>query len=142
MGMNFLFTLMSICLLWQPYSAQDPTLKVEISSIRKAQGKLWIAIYRPGEKFGGDNPGMHKIVPVNSMKNKILEFNLPEGTYAIAIFHDVNNNEELDKNLVGIPKEPYGFSNNFKPRFSAPQFKDCSFELPAQGKQISIELNN
>ena len=39
-------------------------------------------------------------------------YELPPGTYAIGIFHDVNLNNKMDNNLFGVPKEQYGFSNN------------------------------
>ena len=50
---------------------------------------------------------------------------IPFGEYAIAIYQDLNNNGVLDKNVFGYPSEPFGFSKNFKPRFSAPDFDDC-----------------
>ena len=38
--------------------------------------------------------------------------NVKPGTYAIAVFHDVNGNGKLDRNFIGLPNEPYGFSND------------------------------
>ena len=52
--------------------------------------------------------------------NLQTSFNLEPGDYAVAIYHDENGNGQLDKRLFGIPKEPYGFSNNYRPRLSAP----------------------
>ncbi|MEX0812985.1 MAG: DUF2141 domain-containing protein [Chitinophagales bacterium] len=49
------------------------------------------------------------------------------GEYAIAHYQDVDKNGECDKNFLGVPKEPYGFSNNFKPKLKAPHFKHCKF---------------
>ena len=64
--------------------------------------------------------------------------NIPHDTYALAVFHDENNNGVLDKNALGIPIEPYGFSRNARARFSATPFEDAQFEL--KGKQ-SIDIS-
>lgn len=55
--------------------------------------------------------------------------NLPAGTYAISVFHDANNNNEFDKNFLGIPKEGYGASGNHLPFASAPAFNDNKFQI-------------
>lgn len=38
--------------------------------------------------------------------------NVKPGTYSIAVFHDRNGNGKLDRNFIGLPSEPYGFSND------------------------------
>lgn len=72
-----------------------------------------------------------------------LEFDisrsLEENTYAISLFIDMNGNGELDKNLFGVPKEPYCFSKNFKPKLSAPDFEDCSI-LISKDTKLTLEL--
>ena len=42
---------------------------------------------------------------------------LEEGTYSIGFFIDKNDNEKLDTNFLGIPKEQFGFSNDVMGRF-------------------------
>lgn len=54
---------------------------------------------------------------------------LPEGRYAIKAFHDVNDNGEFDFNMFGIPKEPYGFSNNVMGTMGAPKFEQAAFDV-------------
>lgn len=44
------------------------------------------------------------------MKITEYELELNDGEYSFAIYHDINENEKLDSNIFGIPKEPYGFS--------------------------------
>jgi uncharacterized protein (DUF2141 family) len=65
---------------------------------------------------------------------------LPFGTYALAIYQDVNSNGKIDKNLIGIPTEPYAFSNNYKPTVKAPGFKNCSFEYSASANSVSMTM--
>ena len=47
----------------------------------------------------------------------------------------------MDKNMMGIPKEAYGFSNNAKGFFGKPDYKDVKFELKSSEKQIDIKLD-
>ena len=54
---------------------------------------------------------------------------VPDGEYAIAAFLDINANNKMDKNFIGIPKEQYGFSNNAIGRMSAPSFDQAKFSV-------------
>jgi uncharacterized protein (DUF2141 family) len=70
-----------------------------------------------------------------------LEFTveLPEGEYAISLYHDVNENNELDTGSYGIPIEAYGFSNNVKGFMGAPSFEKSKFSL-TEDKIVRINL--
>jgi len=65
--------------------------------------------------------------------------NLKPGAYAIAIYHDANNNRRFDKTL-GIPEEGFAFSNNARPRLSAPSFKRAAVTVKAPRTRITIRL--
>ena len=52
-----------------------------------------------------------------------------QGTYGIKIFIDKNNNNKFDFNIVGIPKEQYGFSNDASALLGPPSFQNASFDL-------------
>ncbi|WP_052695484.1 DUF2141 domain-containing protein [Hymenobacter sp. AT01-02] len=69
-----------------------------------------------------------------------LPVDLPNGEWAVAITQDTNNNDKLDKNMVGIPTEPFAFSNNVRPRLSPPDFEDCKFVVSGPGKVVTISL--
>ena len=66
---------------------------------------------------------------------------IPPGTYALAIVHDENMNGKLDTNLLGIPKEGYGFSNDAKALLGAPSFSAASFPFDGQNLELTISLN-
>jgi len=66
--------------------------------------------------------------------------NIPVGKYAIAIFQDSNVDGKLNKNIFGVPKEPYGFSNNKYGKFGPPKFKDVSFDV-IEDTSISLTIN-
>jgi uncharacterized protein (DUF2141 family) len=54
---------------------------------------------------------------------------LKSGKYAISVMNDQNGNKILDKNLIGIPKEEWGVSNNVRPNLRAPKFEEAVFEV-------------
>lgn len=105
-------------------------LKISFSNLKEAKGQLYVAVYATESDFlNTDRVYAKQIVPVKQAGNLEMTFALPPGKYAVSCFHDVNGNGELDTNLVGIPSEPYGFSNNARPRFRPPYWSEASFSL-------------
>ena len=128
------------------YGAVADTLIVEVNNIKKA-GEIHVAVYDNAEAFeadrgekGGAAPGIvdGTIVMVEA-GTSTFEYELPAGQYAVGIFHDVNLNNKMDNNFLGLPKEQYGFSNNARALFGPPSFEDAAFELEGVTKQ-SIDL--
>ena len=119
---------------------KNHSLSINISGIKEIKGSLYIAIFRPIDSFpvfGRQFKGLVKQVKGTS---QIITFNeLPPGIYSIAVYHDINKNNVLDKNLLGIPTEIYGFSNNARRNFSAPSFQEAKIILNKNMK-IAIEL--
>jgi len=106
------------------------TLSIHISGISKIKGSLFIAIFRATDDFPVFGKQFKGIVKEVEGKSQNYTFdNLPEGEYALAIYQDENRNKILDKNLLGIPTEIYGFSNNARRTFSAPSFQEAKFKL-------------
>ncbi len=120
--------------------AEKLNLTVAVSGFSSDTGKAYIGLFRKGDKFpemSGQFIG--KIIPIENKKAEISFNNLSENTYAIAVFHDKNKNGKLDKNMLGIPTENYGFSNNARETFSAPSFESAAVKLD-QSKSISIYI--
>ena len=120
--------------------AQQSELAVSIGGLIYDKGKVFVAVYNSANGFPeNQNATIYK--GTFSVINKKCTFKLalPAGTYAIAVFFDENNNQKLDKNIVGYPKEKFGFSNNPKIVFSAPTFDQCGVVL-ANNEQKKIEI--
>jgi len=66
---------------------------------------------------------------------------VPRGAYALKVYHDVNGNGRLDTGRMGIPKEPYGFSNGARGRFGPPSFGAARFELDEARSELVIDLH-
>jgi uncharacterized protein (DUF2141 family) len=65
--------------------------------------------------------------------------NVPPGTYAVAVFHDRNENGTLDTNVFGIPSEGVGASRNVLPRLGPPKFSDNEFTV-GRGERVELEV--
>ena len=137
--------IISFCLI-SSFFLNASFIEIEVTDISQ-EGILHLAIYNSKETFEsdkGDKPG-----PQEGIVGGVIEFvekgiykgkfELPDGIYAIGLYVDTNNNEQLDTNFFGIPTEQFGFSNNAKGRFGPPSFESASFELDAF-KEISINL--
>lgn len=139
--MFYLLSMLSLFLSGgTPASApQKTSLKVEIHNVQTHAGSVYIALFKPGKEFPEGKPVEGKSVKATG-DNVQATFSVEPGDYALAIFHDENGNGKMDKKMFGIPKEPYGFSNNFRPKMSAPKFSDCQFSVGESGKTVSIDL--
>ena len=125
-----------------PVRAQGKTctLTVRIDNIREVIGEMQLGLYNNAENFPKVNK-QYKLV-IRKVTGKVFRYTfrgLPPGEYALAVFQDRNADGKINKNMLGIPKEPYGSSNNIKPRLSAPSFEKTKFMLDSD-KTISITL--
>lgn len=67
--------------------------------------------------------------------------NLPLKDYAVSAFHDENGNNTLDRNVKGIPKERYGFSNNARGKTVPPSYGMSRFSLQPASQTMRITLH-
>jgi len=125
------------------FENQESTIDITISNLSGKGADIHLGFYEKGTDFPSE--GKHtfqKIISVPKGESKVTAtWNIPSGDYAIAIFEDLDGDEQLDKNFIGMPQEPYGFSQNFTPKLSAPDFEDCVVNLTTD-KQLEVKLLN
>ena len=97
---------------------------VEIAPLRNNDGQVFLELNDENEEI---IKGYSEKI-VNNKCIVVLE-NLKPGKYAFKYFHDENNDEKINTNFMGIPKEGYGFSNNAKGKFGPPSFEKMIFEI-------------
>ncbi|MCF8127981.1 MAG: DUF2141 domain-containing protein [Deltaproteobacteria bacterium] len=116
------------------------TIIIEIVGIDRVRGQIAIGLYRSRDNFPKRGEAYRsREIRVTGEKMKASLKNLPEGTYAIALFHDSNSNGKFDKGALGVPSEGYGFSNNASALLGPPRFADAAFELKGE-KTVIIKL--
>lgn len=124
-------------------AGSEATLTIEISGLAEATGSVYISVYSNSEDWLGEDTTAFVPVPIkDSLVGELVvaDVTLPEGEYAVSIYYDANGNGELDTNFIGIPKEPVALSNNAKPSFGPPKYKDAKFQLSAEGLTQRIEM--
>lgn len=115
-------------------------LSLNVVGVDANSGQLMIALYDNPEAYAGGEPTRSVRVPARGATVAVQFEGLAAGRYAIRMFHDVNGNGELDKNLFGIPTEPVGFSNRARANLGPPGFAAASFDLSATGGAQTIDL--
>ena len=115
-------------------------LRLEVSSLRNAKGTLNCRLFTDANGFP-DGEGARTIrVPIEGAQTACTFSNLAPGTYAVAVVHDENGNGRLDKNLVGVPTEGYGVSNNRTYAMSSPKWDESKFVV-APGEAVALRVN-
>jgi uncharacterized protein (DUF2141 family) len=119
------------------------SLSLDLSEFKGASSCIGVALYREEgfliEKEALYSDYLCKGDEAHTRYYKILD-SIPIGKYALAVFEDLNQNKKLDKNLTGIPTEPYVFSNHAGSKWSKPSFDDASFELVAGSNHLTLTL--
>ncbi|MEM0955784.1 MAG: DUF2141 domain-containing protein [Pseudomonadota bacterium] len=120
-----------------PCQAAD--LELHVINITELKGMLFWALFDSEEGYSENTS------PVMSARNRVQAetltitlHDLPEGRYAVRLFHDANGNGELDSNMLGIPKEGYGFSNGAG-KFGPASYEDAAVDV-AGDAHIEIRL--
>ena len=117
------------------------TLTVTVTDLRAHRGQLIFGVFRSAEGFPtqSDKAVDWQIKPADAVSIQFT-VRLPPGRYGASVLHDENGNGQMDKDLVGIPKEGYGVTNNPKPRFRAARFDESMFTLPPEGVKMTISV--
>lgn len=132
--------LFSFLFLFPSLLLAQHNISVEINNVKTSNGMINVAVYDESDGFlKFDRVYKADSVLAKKGKTELHITGLPEGVYALAIFHDENGNNKLDTNWLGIPKEDIGFSHARMKTFGPPQFKDCAFTL-TNNQRIEISL--
>jgi len=121
-------------------SAQNVRLAVEITNVGINNGYVYLAIFFNADEFRREDPSMVFRLDSNSTV-LIQEVSLPPGEYLISAFQDSNNNERLDFNFLGIPRELVGISNFSGRGFPARNFDRHKVPVNNSTSRITINLH-
>jgi len=123
-------------------SAQLYNLTIKVLHARSNHGKIMALLFRNKDGFPDDQVSAHRqgTALINNNDAEIVFRNLEPGVYAIALFHDENNDSILNKHWYGKPKEGVATSNDVMHKLSAPTFEECSFKFNGDRK-ISLPLH-
>ena len=140
--MMLLLTIVGTFLLNMLPVSGKGSLQVEVTNVKETRGKIRVGLFRADSGFPDSDKvywGMGFTPARGKMTVEIPD--LPFGDYALAVFHDLNGNGKLDKNLLGVPTEPYGFSGSAKGKWGSPDFEEARFSFSAQGETQRVALS-
>ena len=119
---------------------QAHELTVEVEGI-ESTGVIMLRIFSNEAQFKGEETAIMSLRQQLSAGNfSFSTSGLPEGDYGVRLMYDTNGNGELDTNMIGMPTEPWAFSNNATGSFGPPDWSAVKFRVEADTRQ-SIRLN-
>ena len=115
-------------------------LVIEISDVAVDRGSIGIQIFSSKEQY--ENEESHEDVRVEAVSPlTTVKVDLQEGEYSFRLFHDADGDGEMKYNFIGLPQEPYAFSNNRTPGMGgSPPWDRVKFTVGADGAKQEIKL--
>jgi uncharacterized protein (DUF2141 family) len=118
------------------------TLTVRVDQFPNARGSAGIAVWKGARGFpeGIEHAVATTYAPIDGGTATARFEGLAPGAYAVTVFHDQNDNRRFDKNWVGVPREPWGVSNNVRPKLRAPSFDEARIDLGPGEQDVRISV--
>jgi uncharacterized protein (DUF2141 family) len=126
-----------------PAAARAATLTVTVTDLRNRNGQLVFGVFTAADGFPTDRTksvNWQAKDPIPADGPVTFTCTLPPGKYAASVLHDENRNGDMDRGAFGIPKEGYGVTNNPKPKLRQATFDEATFDLPPEGKAVTISV--
>jgi len=121
---------------------QNGLLLVKVTNVQEHKGSIRMAVYNHEKSFPSESHsfrgGVLPLAP--GIAHTLSCNNLPFGQYAVAVYQDMNNNGKMDKNGLGIPTEPYAFSNNVRVKWRSPRFGEAAFVFSQSRQELVLSL--
>jgi uncharacterized protein (DUF2141 family) len=119
------------------------SIVVQLNGIKEPTGQVLLSLFKSDEGFPTqpEKAFMWKRANVTASSLIISLDGLPLGTYAIAVVHDENSNDVMDRDWLGLPNEDYGISNNVSGTVIPPSFDEAKFTVTGKRDTIKIEMH-
>ncbi len=121
----------------QSGETRTTTVTVRVSDVESAQGQVYVGLCDRG--FSEDRCLDGRFQPAQPGMMSFTFEDVPVGMYAVAAYHDINMDAQMDSNFIGLPREPYGFSNDVGRR-APPNFSMAQVPVTASDTTIDVRL--
>lgn len=115
------------------------TLIVNATGMKSDDGNLRFVLF-DSEKDFLKKPVRAGVVEINDKQGTWSIDELPFGTYAVLVHHDINSNGKMERHWYGKPKEPTGASNDASAKFGPPKFRDAKFQLESASLTLTVSI--
>lgn len=116
------------------------TIVGTVTNLRNARGTCYVSLYKRKEGFPAKTTLNTRKIRLTAKECAFTFEKLPKGDYAIAAYHDENNNGRLDTNLIGIPTEGFAFSNNPRATMRPPTFAEAKVTVHSARVPVSLTM--
>lgn len=119
-----------------------PRLHVTVTGARRVAGNITITVYGPKpERFLASHAYLaRQRVPLRTSSAEACFALAEPGIYAVAVYHDENDDHNFNRSLLGLPSEGYGFSNDAPTSVGLPSFDSVRFTVPPGESRMTIRL--
>lgn len=114
-------------------------IELEITGMESDEGQILIGLYNSEDQWL-QKPYKGAYGKIANGVSKVIFRDIPEGFYAISVFHDKDNDGQLKK-FLGVPTERFGASNDAPSRFGPPRWRDAKFQLLGGTLKHSIQIH-
>jgi uncharacterized protein (DUF2141 family) len=120
------------------------TLRIHVDGLRNSKGNIGTVIFTSPDGWPEDTSKAFRAgpapIPPDERQGTAVWNDLPPGDYGVAAIHDENSNAKLDKNLLGIPKEGFGFANNPHVGWGPAPFKAAIVHVTCPVTETTIHM--
>lgn len=121
------------------FPARAATLEVVVGNVRTSDGTVRASVCT-AETFLAESCGVNGMTKARVGEAVVTFPNLPPGIYAVQVHLDEDDDSKIGRNLLGIPREGLGFSNDAPFRFGPPNFGDAAVQVGPAGGRIRLNL--
>ena len=138
---GFALATLSGAVLWAS-GAVAAELRVTVRGVKSSEGDVKVGLYATPEAFDKRQKTYGALSPARPGEVVVVFRDLPPGRYGLAVLHDLNGNGEMDNNLLGFPKEPFGFGNDARINLAPPAFADMTVTVGSGVTETVVNLRN
>jgi uncharacterized protein (DUF2141 family) len=123
--------------------SQTCRLEIHVDGLRNSTGVVGAVIFASPDGWPEDTAKSVHHWPTEILPGKheaTATWDLSAGDYGVAVIHDENRNQKLDRNFLGIPREGFGFANNPHVTLSAPPFKAAIVHVTCPVTEINVHM--
>jgi len=132
--------LLSLIILCSAGMAQAAELTLTVTKAA-ADGPVRGMVFHDSDSFDRRESPVTKFSQMPDNGTLVVTIpDLPPGRYAIALYQDRNGNDRLDKNIFGMPTEPYGFSNDASAPMGPPDFEQAAFTIAVTEQHHALTI--
>jgi uncharacterized protein (DUF2141 family) len=115
-------------------------LTVQVTGVRQATGEVAITLYPDDKRRFLAKGGKLARQRVRAASTVRACFWVPQGSYAVAVYHDRDGDRDFDRTLVGLPAEGFGFSNDPETKTGLPSLSAVRFRVGAGERLVPIRM--